>query len=269
MPFGVRSVRRSHSIGIFFVWMKPPVTLVERVFLWSQIVGMIFILKSIPFSARFFVSIVFNHSIINSGSRMNRSWILWIFVAFLQLVSRMVFLVSRLLTISTSVRPSFLDDVLRNWKKGTIYAKWYHCASKRNIFCTALWVIRCSQHPESFFLILCWQDYMIDLFVDLIEEHVDLGGFQFSDSIDERSYYARISERNVVCLLRSPSLNHDSRHDQQRIFQFFYIVLHHQRWACRLHDKLESRSAVWWIETDRPDLSWVCSHWDSSCVQKE
>ena len=58
----VRSVRRSHSIGTLLVRMKPPVTLKERVFLWGQMVGMVFIRQSIPFSAKFFVSIIFNHS---------------------------------------------------------------------------------------------------------------------------------------------------------------------------------------------------------------
>ena len=77
---------------------------------------------------------------------------------------------------------------------------------------------------------------MIDSVVDLFEEHVDLGGSQFSESIVERWYFARISQRIVVvlefgspCLLRSPSIVHDSRHDQQWIFPFFYEVLHHQR----------------------------------------
>ena len=69
---------------------------------------------------------------------------------------------------------------------------------------------------------------MIDSVVDLVEEHVDLDGSQFSESIVERWYFARISQRNVVvlefgspCLPRSPSLIHDSRHDQQWIFPFF------------------------------------------------
>ena len=77
---------------------------------------------------------------------------------------------------------------------------------------------------------------MIDSVVDLFEEHVDLGGSQFSESIVERWYFARISQRNVVvlefgspCLPRSPSLVYDSRHEQQWIFPFFYEVLHHQR----------------------------------------
>ena len=62
---------------------------------------------------------------------------------------------------------------------------------------------------------------MIDSVVDLVEEHVDLGGSQFSESILERWYFARISQRNVVvlefgspCLPRSPSSVHDSRHEQ-------------------------------------------------------
>ena len=41
---------------------------------------------------------------------------------------------------------------------------------------------------------------MIDSVVDLFEEHVDLGGSQFSESIVERWYFARISQRNVVVL---------------------------------------------------------------------
>ena len=77
---------------------------------------------------------------------------------------------------------------------------------------------------------------MIDSVVDLVEEHVDLDGSQFSESIVERWYFARVSQQNVVvlefgspCLPRSPSLIHDSRHDQQWTFPFFYVVLHLQR----------------------------------------
>ena len=36
--------------------------------------------------------------------------------------------------------------------------------------------------------------------VDLVEEDVDLGGSQFSESIVERWYFARVSQRNVVVL---------------------------------------------------------------------
>ena len=80
-------------------------------------VGMVFIRRSIPSSAKFFVSMIFNHSItefwISYESIMDSLEILFL-ASFLQLISRMVFLVSRLFTISMSMRSSFLDDVLRN-----------------------------------------------------------------------------------------------------------------------------------------------------------
>ena len=97
--------------------MKPPVILVERVFLWCQMVGMIFIRKRISFSAKIFVSIIFNHSFTESWisfeSIMDSLEVLFL-ALLLQLVSRMVFLVPWLFTISMSVRSSILDDVLRN-----------------------------------------------------------------------------------------------------------------------------------------------------------
>ena len=59
---------------------------------------------------------------------------------------------------------------------------------------------------------------MIDFVVVLVEEHVDLDGSQFSESIPERWYSARASQRNVVvlefrspCLPRSPPSVHDSQ----------------------------------------------------------
>ena len=62
---------------------------------------------------------------------------------------------------------------------------------------------------------------MIDFVVDLVEEHVDLDGSKFSESILERWYSARASQRNVVvlefgspCPTRSPLSTHDSCHDQ-------------------------------------------------------
>ena len=41
---------------------------------------------------------------------------------------------------------------------------------------------------------------MIDSVVGLVEEHVDLGGSQFSDSFVDRWHFARASQRNVVVL---------------------------------------------------------------------
>ena len=64
-----------------------------------------------------FVSMIFNHSItefwISYESIMDSLEILFL-ASFLQLVSRKVFPVSQLFTISMSMRSSFLDDVLRN-----------------------------------------------------------------------------------------------------------------------------------------------------------
>ena len=87
--------------------------------------------------------------------------------------------------------------------------------------------------------------------VDHVEEHVDLGGSQFSESIVERWYFARISQRNVVVLEfgsprlpRSPSLVHDSRHDQQWIFPIFYEVLHHQRERIAFMSRTCSRAVL-------------------------
>ena len=59
---------------------------------------------------------------------------------------------------------------------------------------------------------------MLDSVVDLVEEHVDLGGSQYSGSILERWYSAHASQRNVVdlefgspCPPRSPSLTHETQ----------------------------------------------------------
>ena len=41
---------------------------------------------------------------------------------------------------------------------------------------------------------------MIDSVIGLVEEHVDLGGSQFSESILERWYFARVSQWYVVVL---------------------------------------------------------------------
>ena len=43
---------------------------------------------------------------------------------------------------------------------------------------------------------------MIDFVVDLDEEHVDLDGSQFSESVLERWYSAHASQRNVVVHVR-------------------------------------------------------------------
>ena len=67
--------------------------------------------------------------------------------------------------------------------------------------------------------------YMLDFFVDIVEERVDLGGSQFSESILERWHSAHASQRNVVilefgspCSPRSALFAHYLNcHDQQRV----------------------------------------------------
>ena len=73
---------------------------------------------------------------------------------------------------------------------------------------------------------------MLDFVVDLVEERVDLGGSQFSESILERWYSAHASQQNVValefggpCPPRLPLFSHDSScHDQQRVSPFSHEV---------------------------------------------
>ena len=79
--------------------------------------------------------------------------------------------------------------------------------------------------------------YMLDFVVILVEERVDLGGSQFSESTLERWYFAHASQQNVVilefgspCSPRSALFAHNlNRHDQQRIFPLSYEVFHLQR----------------------------------------
>ena len=79
--------------------------------------------------------------------------------------------------------------------------------------------------------------YMLDFVVDLVEERVDLGGSQFSESILERWYSAHASQQNVValesgspCPPRSPLSAHNLNcHDQQRVSPFFHEVCCLQR----------------------------------------
>ena len=83
--------------------------------------GMIFVRKSIHLSTSIFVSIIFNHSnaefVISHESVMDTLKELLLALLLLQLVGNILFPVSRFLTISMSVRSSFLDDVVGNGKE--------------------------------------------------------------------------------------------------------------------------------------------------------
>ena len=86
--------------------------------------GMIFVRKSIHLSTSIFVSTIFNHStaelIISYKSVMDTLEASLLALLF-QLVGDVVFLVSRLLTVSVSVRSSFLYDVVRNGRRSIVY----------------------------------------------------------------------------------------------------------------------------------------------------
>ena len=78
---------------------------------------------------------------------------------------------------------------------------------------------------------------MIDFVVDLVEERVDLGGSQFSESILERLCSVHASQQNVVtlefgspCSSRSALFAHDLiRHGLQRVAPFYHELFRLQR----------------------------------------
>ena len=115
-----KSALHWHSIGTCLVPTKPPITFVIVICLCGQMVGMIFVRKSIHLSTSIFVSIMFNHSIaeffISYESIMDTLEEL-LLALLVQLVGNIICLVSRLLTVSVSVRSSFLYVLGRNGKK--------------------------------------------------------------------------------------------------------------------------------------------------------
>ena len=87
-------------------------------------VCIIFVRKIIQLSTKIFSSINLNHStgelFISYKSIMDTLEVL-LLALLLELVGDLVFLVSRLLTISVSVRSSFLYVVVRNGKGSIVY----------------------------------------------------------------------------------------------------------------------------------------------------
>ena len=87
--------------------------------------------------------------------------------------------------------------------------------------------------------------FRLGFVVDLVEEHVGLGGSQFSESILERLCSAHASQRNVVtlefgspCSTRSALFAHDlNRHGLQRVAPIHHEVFRLQRWILCFHDK--------------------------------
>ena len=115
--FEVRSVPDWHGIGTNLVRTKPPITFVIVIFLWSQMVGMIFVRKIIQLATKIFGSTNFNHStgelVISHKSIMDTLEVL-LLALLLELMGNIVFLVSWLLPVTVPVGSPFLYVVVRN-----------------------------------------------------------------------------------------------------------------------------------------------------------
>ena len=109
-----------YSIGTYLVRTKPSIAFVMVIFLWGQMVGMIFVRKIFHLETKIFGSTIFNHStaelFISYKSVMDTLEVL-LLALLLELVGDVVFLVSRLLPVTVPVRSSFLYDVIRNRKE--------------------------------------------------------------------------------------------------------------------------------------------------------
>ena len=157
----------------------------------------------------------------------------------------------------------------------------------RGMLCTAFWdpsraihTIRCCPLPESVSLILDWTGCKLGFVVDLVEELVDLGGSQFSESIPERLHPAHASQQNVVtlefrspCSPRSALFAHDlNRHDWQRVAPISHELFRLQRWFSCFHDKNVVRNHLaHFLCLFRQRVAPIChvpfQRWDSYCHQ--
>ena len=152
-------------------------------FLWSQMVGMIFVRKIIHLATKIFGSTIFNHipaEFVISYKSIVDTLLVLLFVLLLELMGNVVFFVSWLLPVTVPVRSPFLYIVVRNRKEvhrvldeflilfcsfsqesARTCSRRCRCPSMTNILCTAFWVpcrvirtVRCFQLHESFVLIL-------------------------------------------------------------------------------------------------------------------
>ena len=183
--FEVRSVPDWHGIGTNLVRTNPPITSVSVNFLWSQMVGMIFVRKIIHLATKIFCSTNFNHipaEFVIACKSIVDTLVVLLF-ALLEWMGDVVFSLTWLLPVTVPVGSPFLHIVVRN-RKVIVYwrnflfssvllfatsarkcSRRYRCPSMINILCTAFWVpyrvirtVQCSQLHESFVLILDWKD---------------------------------------------------------------------------------------------------------------
>ena len=91
------------SEPINLVRTNPPITFVIVNFLWSQMVGVIFVRKSIHLSTKIFVSTIFNHipaEFVIAYKSIVDTLVVLLFALRLELMSDVVFLVSWLLPVT-------------------------------------------------------------------------------------------------------------------------------------------------------------------------
>ena len=118
--FEIRSVPDRHSVGTYLVRTNPPITFVIVKFLWSQMVGVVFVRKVIHLATKFFGSANFYHIpvefVISYSSVVDTLEIL-LFALLLELMGDVVFFVSWLLPVTVPVRSPFLYMVVRKRKQ--------------------------------------------------------------------------------------------------------------------------------------------------------
>ena len=117
--FEVRSTLYWHSIETYLVRTKPPIAFVMVIFLWCQMVCVIFVRKMIHVATKIFGSTKFNHptaELFISYKSVMDTLEIPLLALLDQQVGDVVFLVS-LLPVTVSVGSSFLYIVVRNGKE--------------------------------------------------------------------------------------------------------------------------------------------------------
>ena len=118
--FEIRSVLDWHGIGTNVVRTNPPITFVIVNFLWSQMVGIIFVRKIIHLATNIFGSTHFNHILaefVISYKSIVDTLVVLVFAHLLELMGDVAFLVSWLLPVTVPVRSPFLYVVVRTRKE--------------------------------------------------------------------------------------------------------------------------------------------------------
>ena len=94
LVFEVRTVPDWHGIGTNLVRTNPPITFVIVNFLWSQMVGMMFVRKIIQLATKIFGSTNFNHipaEFVISYKSIVDTFVVLLFALLLELMGNVVF----------------------------------------------------------------------------------------------------------------------------------------------------------------------------------